>query len=401
MPETLDSVEVTAPLRLNIGGATGPALDGYRIVDRKTGDEAYPLTLHDDAVPDGSCQVIRASHVLEHLPYEHTIDVLRDWVRALKPGGLLKIAVPCFDTIARMHLAGQRGVEGYIMGGHTDDDDHHRAIFTENKLRALMHAAGLHRVRRWKSEVQDCAALPVSLNLEGYKPEIVNVEGVRACMSVPRYMLSATAVCLTEMCVALKIPVEMARGVYWHQSLTMAIENAIRAGAKYVLTLDFDTTFTPADVTELYRLMEADREIDALCALQMRRGMPGPLNTFIGEGDKALEVIPTEWFERDTVQCRTGHFGLTLFRAEAFAKLPRPWFEAAPDSDGSWGAGRVDADVQMWLNWREAGNTLYLAPLVPIGHVEEMIIHSGRNLEPVCQDVGDWRREGVPIEALR
>jgi hypothetical protein len=36
-------------LRLNIGGAGGPELPGYRVVDVKTGDEAFPLRLGGEA----------------------------------------------------------------------------------------------------------------------------------------------------------------------------------------------------------------------------------------------------------------------------------------------------------------------------------------------------------------
>jgi len=51
------------PTRLNLGAGDKP-LDGYINLDRKTGQECFPL-----AYDDGSVDVIRASHILEHFPH--------------------------------------------------------------------------------------------------------------------------------------------------------------------------------------------------------------------------------------------------------------------------------------------------------------------------------------------
>jgi hypothetical protein len=59
--------------------------------------------------------------------------------------------------------------EGYLFGGQQDADDYHKIAFTEWKLRALMRSVGLTNIRKWKSEVADCASYTVSLNLEGQK----------------------------------------------------------------------------------------------------------------------------------------------------------------------------------------------------------------------------------------
>lgn len=39
-------------------------------------------------------KLIYASHVLEHIPWYRTVDVLADWVRVLQPGGRIEIWVP-------------------------------------------------------------------------------------------------------------------------------------------------------------------------------------------------------------------------------------------------------------------------------------------------------------------
>jgi SAM-dependent methyltransferase len=81
------------------------------------GSEIYPL-----AVEDGSVDVIRASHVLEHFPSAAVPIVIENWVSKLKPGGVLKIAVPILPTSRKPISTGKKlPIEGYTMGGQTDE----------------------------------------------------------------------------------------------------------------------------------------------------------------------------------------------------------------------------------------------------------------------------------------
>lgn len=180
----------TEELRLNLGAGPQP-LAGYVNVDRKDGGEVYPLKVPqrgglakpgatvDDAnglrwsPADGTVDVVRASHCLEHFGHRETLNVLKEWVRVLKPGGVLKVAVPDWDFIVSEAARGNPNrlpLEGYVMGGHVDGDDHHGALFTKQKLAHLMTLAGLTDLKPWVSEIKDCASLPVSLNLMGTKP---------------------------------------------------------------------------------------------------------------------------------------------------------------------------------------------------------------------------------------
>src|SRR3972149_4441120 len=44
--------------------------------------------------PDESVDALYASHLLEHLSFTETLNVLKEWRRVLKPGGKLTINVP-------------------------------------------------------------------------------------------------------------------------------------------------------------------------------------------------------------------------------------------------------------------------------------------------------------------
>jgi len=152
--------------KLNLG-AGGAPIQGYVNVDIKNGENAYPLRYANGAVSE-----VRASHILEHFPRGQVADVLKEWVRVLKPGGELKLAVPDFDYIVKEYSNGHRHdplIEAYLFGGQVDTNDYHKAFFNEDKLRKLMEDAGLGNIERWQSEISDCAALEVSLNLRGSK----------------------------------------------------------------------------------------------------------------------------------------------------------------------------------------------------------------------------------------
>ena len=389
-------------LKLNLGGGTGPELPGYEVVDRKNGSEVYPLSY-----PNGCADEVRASHVLEHLPHNTTLAAVEDWVRVLKPGGKLKIAVPDLNFIIGHLQAGNRELplEGYLMGGQTDENDFHHAVFTENKLRNIMYGLGLRRIRRWDSEIQDCASLPVSLNLEGTKPANVTVKGVEAMMSVPRYGATAAFECIGQsLRSAGNIPLRVAYGAYWDEALTSAILQTLAEGkAEWILFIDFDSVFCADDVKELYRLATTTPGLDAVCPVQMGRSFNKALIVMKpDENGKYSDKVAADLFDQDLMEIQSGHFGCTLVRADAIRKMSKPWFIAKPSDEGAWaGEGYISADVAFWRKFTAEGFKLFSANQVPIGHLQEQLLWADRNLGCVTQEISDYRKSGAPPETWR
>jgi hypothetical protein len=382
-------------VRLNLG-AGEVKIPGYKDVDRKDGAEVYPLDAADESVDE-----IRASHVLEHFSHLEVPRVIADWVRALKPGGLLRIAVPDFETIARAYLAGKPiPTEGYVMGGHIDADDHHGAIFDFESLGDILRGAGLVGITRWTSEAKDCAAKPISLNLQAYKPSGAWPK-TGAVMSIPRLGFQDNFFCSIEAILSLGIGIRKHTGAFWGQCLTRAIDEEVEEGAEYILTVDYDSLYTRNDVQSLLSAAVRHPEADAIAALQVHRTKQTPLMTVKGEDGKNVPEVAPDFFAPELTRVNTAHFGLTLIKTKALLETPRPWFWATPDSEGGWGADRTDDDIHFWRQFESAGKQLYLANRVPIGHAELMIRWPGRDMKAFHQHPTEYWDTGKPENVWR
>jgi hypothetical protein len=380
-------------------GAGDIVPDDYTPLGHAFGSEIYPL-----AYADNSVDAIRAVHVLEHFSHREVNDVLADWVRALKPGGVLKIAVPDFEKIAQGYLEGkgeQIPAEWLIMGGQSQEDDFHRALFDREHLRQRLAQAGLVLLKPWESEIVDCAAYPISLNLQGTKPAMSEIK-VSAVMSVPRLGFMTNFGCAIDSILPLGIKLRRQGGAFWGQALTRAIEIALEEDdPDAILTLDYDTVFTKVNVAHLLQLMLCHPEAGAIAALQSSRHLPTALFTVLDDDGKAQGRLPVADFDPDLKEISTAHFGLTLIRTEALRTMPKPWFMPVPDKEGRWSDdGKVDEDIAFWVKLREAGHRLFLANHVVVGHIQEMIRWPGKDLQAVYQEMTEFNKTGhAPDEA--
>lgn len=399
LADRMPSVSQPAALRLNLG-AGNTHLDGFTNLDRKTGQEVYPLPYDDGTVDE-----IMASHVLEHFSHLESASVLKHWVGKLKPGGKIRLAVPDFEILAKEYLAGKPlNVQGYVMGGHTDANDRHGTIFDRESLTELMMACGLERIGAWKSDVVDCASLPISLNLQGFKPssDVREMKNVRAVYSTPRFGPLQHCRCIERAVQQLRFESKGGASCFWHQMLSVLMEEAIAdEGCEYVLTMDFDTVFGAADILELYRLMLACPEADAIFPVQSKRGCTEALFSLTDGSGRLKAMISEADLERQLLPANTGHFGLTMFRAESLRKFQRPWMLPTPNRDGKWDDGQIDADITFWMRFKDAGFNCFLAPRVVVGHLQEIVTWPGKDLKPVHQKPADYDKDGIPAEVIR
>lgn len=398
--------EGTSPIKLNLGAGDLP-LPEYINIDRKTGGEAFPLS-EDGLCPrkSESAEEVRASHVLEHFPAAQAIDVLKEWVRVLRPGGVLKVAVPNFDKIIGAVNAGNPNawpIQGYIYGGQTDENDYHKSGYNEEWLRHLLALAGLVDIRPWTSEIQDCAALPISLNLQGTKPiEIPAMSRpfpshrrIAAVMSMPRLAFATNMFSALQAFVPLQIPFEKVEGAWWCQCMERVMTPHLTDGTEFIITLDYDAAFRIEHVHQICALMEDHPEADAIVPIQFKRAELSHLFRPIDPttGEYRTGTMSMEEFEPPLVPIGWGHFALSVFRVESLKKMSHPWFQARTAPDGTWGDGRTDADIAFWEKFRKAGNKVFLATHVSIGHLELMASMADHNLQRFHVHAEDLQRK--------
>lgn len=370
-------------LKLNIG-AGETVIDGFTPIDRKLGTEAFPLPY-----PDGSVDEIRASHILEHFTFADAQTALKEWSRVLKPGGRIRLAVPDLEAASK---ADPDEWPFIVMGGQTGPDDIHRSAWNESRLRAHMEHFGLQKIKRWESPNTDTAAHPCSLNLEGVKalpdaqPKGVTVK-VRAYLTLPRYESVAARGFIEHALRPHKLELTTTQGVFWGQCMQRMFQDAVDKGIDWILSLDSDSLFTGKQLGDLMQIMASNPHIDALAALQCRRGAKYPLLTSgSGVQDEHVEI------DGKPIKVTTAHFGLTLIRVESLKKVAKPWFYAEPSAAGNWDDDKLDDDIWFWHQWRKAGKTIYVAPSISIGHIEETVAVFDSDLQGKHIYVHEWQK---------
>tara|TARA_R110000868_G_scaffold260927_1_gene519042 strand:+ start:2672 stop:3376 length:705 start_codon:yes stop_codon:yes gene_type:complete len=201
---------------------------------------------------------------------------------------------------------------------------------------------------------------------------------IAAIMTAPRYECVYARNQIERALKELGIPLTISGGVFYGQCMQKMMEAlASYDDVDFVVTIDFDSVFSAKQLQRLINLIASNEEIDAITGLQARRGKPVMLGTVPGgvmNGDTKQIV-----WDGTPILATTAHFGLTVIDLRKLRNVEKPWFFSKPDENGEWELDKIDDDVWFWLQWKKAGNTIYIDPGVRIGHMEEMIaIH--------CQD---------------
>jgi len=97
---------------------------------------------------DGSCDVVYASHLLEYFDRDEAFTVLEEWKRVLKPGGILRLAVPDFTAICDLYRNGHNldSFLGPLYGKMGDPPIYHKTIYTFTSLSKLLTLVGFKDV---------------------------------------------------------------------------------------------------------------------------------------------------------------------------------------------------------------------------------------------------------------
>lgn len=391
--------EPDGKVRLNVGA--GDHSDRrYTDIDLKTGGDALKLPYDDNSVDE-----VYSAHLLEHFRGRDQVDAaLAEWVRVLKPGGLLRVAVPDMAKLARKVLdveeeGGFHTLEQMICGAHSDDADKHGAIFTEASLRERMHRAGIGDIQHFHPFItDDCSRYDISLNLDGTKRWWPKVEKptVALVLSQPRFTFSGHEISLLELARKVDFNIQTCTGSFWDRDMTAATQAAIKAyHPEFLFYSDYDSVMGVDDFKLLIETIQNDPQMAAIGAVQMSR-----------HNDRPLVFEDSRDYSGDTTRVDFSHFGLMVIRREVFEGLPQPWFWSIPGKNaaGEWDWdqwSRTDADITFWRNLKRMGFRVYQHNKVCIGHIVQCVKYprdTGRGVQLI--PIENYWKTGKPKDAV-
>ena len=107
-------------IKLHVG-CGGIYLPGYTHIDIINYEHIDYLSPADDLhmFKENTVDLIYNCHVLEHYERTKYKKALTEWYRVLKPGGILRTAVPDFEAICHVYSKNKNidEIEGLVMGG--------------------------------------------------------------------------------------------------------------------------------------------------------------------------------------------------------------------------------------------------------------------------------------------
>lgn len=161
---------------INIDGLPAPHIHYIRAID--------DLSIFNDKTVD----LIYACHCLEHFSHIKVPQVLLEWFRTLKDGGVLRIAVPNFDLLLNIYKENGNDINTVIhplMGAQDYKFNFHMTAFNRSSLDSLLKNTGFKVIQEWKPGSCELTTFdndwstkqylvnskyyPVSLNIEAVK----------------------------------------------------------------------------------------------------------------------------------------------------------------------------------------------------------------------------------------
>jgi predicted SAM-dependent methyltransferase len=175
-------------LRVHLG--SGPInMQGWVNVDARAYDHVHVVSdgfdLHEFS--DGSISEIYLCHVLEHFSFIEAEKLLISLRLKIRPGGIIRISVPCFDKLVKIYEESDRNINNIkyaLMGGQEYKYNFHKSLYTSLFLKNLLMQCGFREIKEWDDitdfgvKIGDWSSgtfdtksgpLPISLNLKGIK----------------------------------------------------------------------------------------------------------------------------------------------------------------------------------------------------------------------------------------
>lgn len=93
---------------------------------------------------DNTVDLIYASHVIEYFDRQEVEELLKEWRRVLKPSGILRLAVPNFEIMAKLYCENKISLSGVLgpLYGRMDmgkQKIYHKTTYDFDSLKKLLY----------------------------------------------------------------------------------------------------------------------------------------------------------------------------------------------------------------------------------------------------------------------
>jgi predicted SAM-dependent methyltransferase len=153
-------------------------------IDHKTSIDQLPM------FPDNTADLIYSSHSFEYFDRQEAIVVLAEWRRVLKPGGMLRLAVPDMEALVQVYL--KTGEIARILGplyGRMQIETeagavriYHKTAYDFTSLAKLLTDSGFANVRRYNW--QDTIHKNYDDHSQAYFPHMAKEHGLLVSLNI-------------------------------------------------------------------------------------------------------------------------------------------------------------------------------------------------------------------------
>ena len=155
-PISLPHLHKDTPIKLHLC-CGDKKLPGFLGVDiREEVDPDIVASVDDlNMIDDGLAEEIYFCHGFEHIPVASAEMCLHELRRVLKPGGCLRLALPDFEALSRLYVAGFARMEEIrpaIHGGQDYVHNTHYASWDIKSLATLLQRCGFSNTTRYKAK---------------------------------------------------------------------------------------------------------------------------------------------------------------------------------------------------------------------------------------------------------
>lgn len=140
-------------IKLNLGCGWRNFGPEWVHIDGGDYDHLYSKDITNLPFDSNSVDLIYASHVFEYFDRIGAIDLLKEWRRVLKVGGVLRLAVPDFHAMCQLYCNGEglNNFLGPLYGRMTMNDQiiYHKTVYDYKSLSKLLSENGFGDIARW------------------------------------------------------------------------------------------------------------------------------------------------------------------------------------------------------------------------------------------------------------